>query len=300
MKRLALFALLGAGCLTLDPFYFGNEPVDEYRWDADPCDPQLQGEISEAEHVLLGGPPPSCHPSLIGPGHRTEGFVDVDGVAIHWVYARREGARATIFYSHGTGRHLGRYWDRVELMWGLGFNVMIYDYPGYGRSEGEPDEAGIFAAARAVLELLPTMPGVDSRRVFFMGYSLGGAPTYEMALAGSRGELRVRPRGVLTEAAFCSTQALIEDGSRLDLPVEFFSDNPFDNCAKIGGIAPDVPIAIVHGADDSFVVPTHARRLQNAAGRDVELTFIEGADHDQVPTAGGDEYEALLTEFFSR
>ena len=74
--RLGLLpACLTGACLTVDGFFFDHRPVDEYRWDdEDPCDPQLQGELVEHEHRLEGGPPPSCHPSRVPPGDRTEGF----------------------------------------------------------------------------------------------------------------------------------------------------------------------------------------------------------------------------------
>ncbi len=300
MRRWLAAAVLGCSCLTLDPFFFGNESVESYGWDDSPCDPQLLGELAEAEHELRGGPEPSCHPSTIPPEARTEDFVLAEGVRIHYVYAERQDAIATVFYSHGTGRHIGRYWDRVELMWELGFNVMIYDYPGYGRSGGEPDEAGVYAAAEAAFAVLPDMPGVDPQRVFLMGYSLGGAPTYEMALRGSRGQLPITPRGVVSEAAFCSTEALIEDGARLDLPVEFLSNNRFDNCAKISKLDRDLPVMILHGGSDSFVTPVHARRLEEAAGRAVSLIWVEDADHTQLPTLGGVRYTDALVEFFSR
>jgi len=222
-----------------------------------------------------------------------------DGREIHYVFAHRPGATATIFYSHGTGRHIGRYWDRVELMWSLGYHVMIYDYPGYGRSEGEPDQAGVFASATAVLEqALPQMPDVDLDQVFFMGYSLGGGPTYELAARASEGELAVRPLGVISEAAFCSTEALVQDGTRLDLPGPFLSHNPFDNCGKIAQLDPAIPVMIIHGSGDIFVVPVHARLLRDAAASDeVILHWAEGADHSEIPVVAGDTYERWLQEF---
>ena len=295
--------LLAGACQTLDPFTFSNEPVEDYGWDDDPCDPQLQGEITEAEHRLAGGPAPSCHPSQVSADLRHEGFVSLeDGRKIHYVYAHRPDALTTIFYSHGTSRHLGRYWDRVELMWSWGYNVMIYDYPGSGRSEGEPDQAGLYESAQAVLErILPDMPGVDLDRVVFMGYSLGGAPTYELASLAHTGDLAVVPQGVVTEAAFCSNEALIQDGSRLDLPLEFLSDNPFDNCAAIARLDPDLPVLIMHGEADDFIVPLQAHMLRDAAvGNDVTLFLVPGADHSEAPVAGGELYDQTLREFFDR
>ncbi|MCH9680687.1 MAG: alpha/beta fold hydrolase [Deltaproteobacteria bacterium] len=294
MRRALLMTLgLASACLTLDPFLFNNQDVERYGWDDDPCDPQLRGELTEAEHRLNGGPAPRCHPSVVPPEQRVEDFVTLaDGRRIHYVFAHHDDAEATIFYSHGTSRHLGRYWDRVELMWSMGYNVMVYDYPGYGRSDGEPDEAGVYAAAVAVFEdVLPQMPGVDTSRVFLLGYSLGGGPTYELALRASEGTLSTVPRGVVSEAAFCSIEALVRDGSRLDLPGTFLADHALDNCAKIARLDPRMPVMIMHGNADSFIVPTHADLLLDAAAGDVEYVEIDGADHTEVPTVMGDDYE---------
>jgi hypothetical protein len=286
-------------CLTLDSFFFTPEPVDEYRWDADdPCDPQLVGEIADAEHEVNGGPEPTCHPSLVPPEDRTEAFVAAAGNEIHYVYARRENAIGTIFYSHGRARHLGRYWDRAELMWGLGYNVMIYDYPGYGRSSGEPDEDGMNAAADAVLEVLPTMPGYDPDAVFFMGYSLGGSPAYEMALRAARGEIDVIPQALLSESAFCSTETLVQDGSYTNLTVEFLSNNPFDNCAKIREVSESFPVRILHGEADDFLTPIHAKLLEEASAGSAELIWFPEADHSELPVVEPQAYEDALTEFF--
>ncbi len=287
-------------CLTVDPFFFDNRPVEEYRWDDDPCDPLLQGELSEAEHRLAGGPPPSCHPSLVPPDLRTEDFVELpSGERIHYVYAHQPTAEVTIFFSHGTSWHLGRYWERVELLWDLGYNVMIYDYPGYGRSEGEPSEAGVYASAQAVLEdALPQMPGVDPDNVFFVGYSLGGAPTYELALRASEGQLSIVPRGVISESTFCSAQTLGQDASRLDLPGELLAEAAWDNCGKIARLDPTMPVMILHGREDDFLLPVHAKELGDAAtGDDVTQHWVDGADHSELPVVGGAEYLGWITGF---
>ena len=278
MRRCAPALLLLASCLSLDPFLFGNEPVDEYGWDDDPCDPLLTGEVTE-----------ECHPSRVPPEERTEGFVD----GIHYVFAHRPGATTTIFYSHGTGRHLGRYWDRVELMWELGFNVMIYDYPGYGRSEGEPDEASVYASAEAVLGVLPSMPDVDPAQVVFLGYSLGGGPTYEMALNGP-----ITPRAVVSEATFCSIEALVQDGAKLSIPGGFLSTVAFDNCAKAAQLPETIPVTIIHGADDDFVLPDHGRALARAVGEGVTLHMVPGAGHSTIPAVARADYERWLLEAF--
>jgi pimeloyl-ACP methyl ester carboxylesterase len=247
---LALVCTTGA-CLTLDGFIFTNEKVDAYGWDDDPCDPQLQGELSENEELLNDGPPASCHPSLIDLAHRSEGMLELADREVHWMYARADGATTTIFYSHGRSKHLGRYWDRVELLWSLGFNVLTYDYPQYGRSTGSVlDEHTMDENAEAMLEMLDTLEGVDPERVFYYGYSLGSAPTTSMALRAFERDDLPRPLGIVLESPFCSVEALVQDGSFLDFPGGFFADNELDNCARIGKIDESVELMILHGAQD--------------------------------------------------
>ncbi|TPV96946.1 MAG: alpha/beta hydrolase [Myxococcales bacterium FL481] len=289
--------IVATGCSTLDPFFFTNEHSDGYAWDADPCDPQLQGELAEVAHARLGGPPPDCHPSTVPAARRHEGLLTISGRDVHYVFAERIDPIATIFYSHGRSQHLGRYWDRVELLWNLGYSVMIYDYPGYGRSEGEPDEQGIYASAVAVFERLRTMPGVDLDAVYLYGYSLGGAPTYELARRASHGELSPVPRGVISESAFCSTETLVQDGAYLNLPVEFVATNRFDSCSAISKLDPQLPVLILHGTKDTFLLPVHARKLRDASQGRAQLTWIDGADHIEIPTIGDTTYLDAVAGF---
>ncbi|MEE9386955.1 MAG: alpha/beta hydrolase [Nannocystaceae bacterium] len=302
VRKTAIATLIlgaGSGCLTLDPFLYTPEVVEMFGWDDDPCDPQLAGELAEVEHQKNGAPAAGCHPSFIPADSRHEGFVQAEGRQVHYVFAHRENARATIFYSHGRSKHLGRYWDRVERLWQLGFSVLIYDYPGYGRSEGEPNEAGIRANAMAAVELLPTLVDVDAENVYFMGYSMGGAPTLAMALFASSGAIDTRPRALVTESAFCSTETLIEDGSYLNLPVEFLAENAFDNCSALSQLDGEFPVLIMHGAGDSFVLPVHAKKLLAASEGEAELFMVAGADHIELPGVGGEAYVNRLVGFLS-
>ncbi len=279
----ACAALLATGgCTSLDPFLFKPEKVDEYHWDE--IDPQLDGELTDP------------HPSLVGPEDRFEGFTEAGGRQVHYVFARRPGAKDTIFYSHGNRKHLGRYWDRVELMWQLGYNVMIYDYPGFGRSEGEPSEEGIYENAQAVLDVLPTMPEVDPARVWLFGYSLGGGPTYELAARAERGET-LAPLGVISEAAFCSIAALVQDGAFLDLPASYVANYEFDNCAKAATLT--VPLLLIHGADDTFLVPRHAEMLAASAPQ-AQLEIVPGAEHSDIPLVAGTAYQGWIQAFIAQ
>lgn len=268
------------GC-TVDGLFFSPIAVDGYDFDSG-RDPALAGEIS------------APHPSRIDAAHRQEGWMRTGDGELHWVFARQDGTRDAILYSHGNSAHLGRYWDRVERLWALGYHVFIYDYPGYGRSEGSPSERGVFDAAQAALETLAARPDVD--RIWLYGYSLGGAPTFELAARAERGEAPA-VGGVITEAAWCSAEDLLQDGALVNVPGHFATDLVMDSCARAAELR-DTPLFLMHGTDDETI---HVRQmgLLEQAARHVEVRAerIEGATHTDVPLRA-DRYDAWVRGFF--
>lgn len=292
MRQVLLLGAVGlvglSGCMNLDDFLFNPTRVEApYRFDE--ASPELDGDLD----------PNGPHASRIPRWARTEGFVEsAAGDEIHWVYAHLPGARDTILYSHGNAHHLARYWDRVELLWEGGYNVLIYDYPGYGRSSGSPTEPGVLASAEAVLDVLRTLPGVDPERIFGIGFSLGGAPTFHLAARGARGEGPALA-GISTEAAFCSIEALVEDGAGLDLPVGYVSTLRFDNCARMAELR-GLPVLLRHGDADDFVLPRHATLLEAQGDDAVELEWAVGANHSDIPLVLGDAYLEGLNRLSAR
>ena len=154
---------------------------------------------------------------------------------------------------------------------------------------GEPFPAPTKAAvenADAVLALLPTMPEVDAERVWFFGYSLGGGPAYEFAARAERGEALV-PLGLLSEAAFCSVAALVQDGGFLDLPPSYLTTFEFDNCAKAATLT--VPVLLIHGEQDPLIPVEQAHWMYDAlsqAGKTVEIKIYPNEAHCVVDPAG--------------
>jgi alpha-beta hydrolase superfamily lysophospholipase len=272
---IAASAALLAACLGVDTFFFAARRVEAYRFDE--ADPEMDGDLS------------APHPSIVPASLRAEGLLTSDeGDTIHWVLARHpEGAaRATILLSHGNGPHLGRFWDRVELLWQLGFQVAIYDYPGFGRSTGRPSEPGMIAAGRAVLAMLADRPDVDRARLVLYGHSLGGAPTFELAVRARRGELDVPVAAVVGENVWCSMQELLTDGVFLDLPRELFSDLRFDNCAALAALR-GVRVLLLHGGRDRIVSGRQLALLVASAAEPPEVHVVPDAGHVDVSTSGG-------------
>src|SRR5262249_11571951 len=105
-----------------------------------------------------------------------------DGTAIHARWRPHPASRGALLYCHGNAGNLEkRGWAVRELGEALGESVLIFDYPGYGRSGGEPGEAGCYAAADAAYEWLVRDCGVRAEDILLYGESLGGGVAVDLA-----------------------------------------------------------------------------------------------------------------------
>ncbi|UJR78442.1 alpha/beta hydrolase [Sandaracinus amylolyticus] len=284
MKRALVIATLAfAACVQIETFFFAGRSIDAYRWDE--AAPELDGDLSDA------------HPSIVPAADRIEGFVSLDDEReVHWVFARRPGATTTFVYSHGNGPHLGRFWDRVERLWELGHHVLIYDYPGYGRSTGESSEAALYESIDAIWEqVVPSIPEIDPERTLLYGHSLGGGPTFHLAARAQHASHR--PRGVIAESVWCSIEAQIQEGAFLDLPRELLAHLEIDNCARTAELDASTPITLLQGTEDDVTSPRQSELIESAATRaPVTRILVEGAHHADLPNVAGDRYREWIDE----
>ncbi len=284
--RAMLFSIVVAvlatlpSCASLDAFLYNGKHVDAYTFSYPAGTPSAwQVPAAQREEPVI-----------------TRG----DGTRVYAVFLRRpapeDRTAPTVLYHHGNKWGIDEYWVRISHLWALGANVLAYEYPGYGRADGTPTEAGIYANARAALAWLRGLgTGIDQGRLFHYGYSLGGGPAVDTAKNGGP------YRGLITESTFASVAALVSDGS-LVVPRSFVTENQFDSAAKIRAAAqaadPAVGVLIFHGDADDFVQPKYATTLDDAIGDAAphRKILVPGANHDGVPdgTAWEPEMKAFL------
>lgn len=262
MRRLFFCALVLLACASLDSFLYNGQHVDAYSFPYDDGTPEAW---------------------KVPPAQREEATLTADDGSTTYAVTAWQLDRAhapTILYHHGNKWGIDAYWTRVGHLWSLGANVIIYDYPGYGRCDGTPTEAGIYSHARAAWAYLQAQD-IDRSRIYHYGYSLGGGPAIEMAKD-------VGPfHGLILESTFASVAALVEDGS-LVVPRSFVTSNRFDNVTKVRVAATnaDVGALLFHGTADDFVNPKYVDQLGAAIGDAAphEVVKVDGADHDGVPS----------------
>jgi hypothetical protein len=212
-----------------------------------------------------------------------------DSVEIHAWFAPAESAKATLVVSHGNAGNISHRSILFRSLQRHGFNVLMYDYRGYGRSEGTPTEDGIYKDGIAAYDFAASLPEVNRDRLFLWGTSLGGAVAIDVAT-------HRRPAGMILESTFTSAKDVARLAYPL-LPVQFFMRTKLNSIEKIRTLS--APLMVIHGADDSIIPIALGRRLFNAANEPKEFYEIPKADHNDTFFIGGDEYFSRIDRFIA-
>jgi fermentation-respiration switch protein FrsA (DUF1100 family) len=195
------------------------------------------------------------------------------GDAIHcWFTAPKDWVpeRGAILYSHGSGSNLSRISGRA-YRWRepLGRAMLLYDYPGYGKSSGRPSEDGCYAAGEAAFEWLVEENKVPPGEILLVGESLGCAVSTELA---TRHDARL----LVLQGGFAS----FPDMAQIRFPVfpsRWLVHNKMDNEAKVGRAR--CPVFVSHGTDDAVVPFGQGERVFNAAAEPKRFWRVEGGKH---------------------
>ncbi len=217
-------------------------------------------------------------PADAGLAYRDVWLQTDDGERLHgWWVQRRAAALGHVLLCHGNAGNVG---DRVlhaAVLTAAGFDVLLFDYRGYGHSSGTPSEQGTYRDARAALSCLLGQPDVDCARVLYLGESLGGAVALELALAHP-------PAGLVLLSAFTSVREM----GRLHygmIPTALVPD-AYPSLRLIADLR--APLLVLHGEDDMIVPVEQGRALFDAAPDPKRLRILPGVGHnDIVSSAGG-------------
>jgi len=235
-------------------------------------------------------------PSEIGVSYDDVFFESADGTHLHgwWLPSRRPVTVAgsdpdaalspTVLFVHGNAGNLGSHLGGVYWLPSRGYNVFLFDYRGFGRSDGKADLPGAYEDTRAALRAVAARADVDRERLFLLGQSIGAAVALPAA-ASLREEIALRALVIDSAPSDFRDIAREKLGSfwltwPLQWPLSLTipgRPRPLDAVAVLDGTR----ILYLHGAADEIVPLHHTQRLA-AAGGASQIIVVDGADHVQA------------------
>lgn len=222
-------------------------------------------------------------PADVGIDYRDLYFHAADGTLLHgWFLPARGEAKGTILFLHGNAENISTHLGSVWWLPAEGYNVFLYDYRGYGYSEGKPSLDGLMSDFEGALGKARTLPEIEGKPIVVFGQSLGGAVSIS---AVARSPQREAITGVIVEGAFSDYHRIAREKLAdfwltwpLQWPLSLTIHNgysPLDDVAKLSPL----PVLIIRDGSDAIIPGHHATDLFNAAAEPKRYWVAEGAPH---------------------
>ena len=210
-------------------------------------------------------------------------FTAVDGTRLHgWFLPAQGEVKGTVLHLHGNAANIGDHVWAVRWLPPAGYQVLTFDYRGYGRSQGETSLAGAQQDIDAALGFLLQRADVEPKQVVVLAQSLGGAMgIYNLAHSPWRSQVRL----LVVDSAFSSYQGIAREkmaASWLTWPLQWL---PFlllsDDYApqqSVANLTP-MPVLFIHGTGDEVVPAHHSEQLYAAANSPKTLWLLPNVPH---------------------
>lgn len=211
-----------------------------------------------------------------------------DNVTINAWLVKSSTQRGTLIFCHGNAGNIGDRLEKILLFHQMGLNVLIVDYRGYGKSQGQPSEAGIYKDAVAAYDYLRSRKDIDHSSIVGYGDSLGGAVVIDLATKRDLAAL-------ISHSSFTSAA----DMAKTIYPFvpSFLLGTKLDSVAKVRTTA--VPKLFIHSRADEIVPFRLGERLYQAAAQPKEFLELSGG-HNDTPVDAQEKMAREIIIFLRR
>ncbi len=218
-------------------------------------------------------------------------FRGANGAQLHGWFFDKPGAKKTIMFSHGnTGNLTGRL-NIVRLLLETGSSVFIYDYRGYGRSQGIPTVEGICKDGVLAFDYLIGEHGHKPTDIVLYGESLGTAVSCEIAAERSCSAL-------VLQSGFSSLRKIGQQTFPfMKIYPQMLFPKPFLNAAERVASRTGYPLLIIHGSKDQVVPFSHAEEVYAAASEPKRFVHLPDCAHSDIWCTSPEKFVSSLIEF---
>jgi len=210
-------------------------------------------------------------PAVYGLSNINETFISSkDGIKLQLWQHQAKPNYTTIVYFHGNAFHLGERAAKFSTFADEGFGLVVVSYRGFGKSDGSPNEQGIYDDARAAIDYALTELHIPQQQLIYFGESLGSGVAVQMATERP-------PAFLVLEAAYTSVETRSAELYPFIIGVRYLVMDKYNSLAKISHI--NCPLVMLHGDKDSIIPLSHAHKLFAAANQPKELIVYQGVNH---------------------
>lgn len=200
---------------------------------------------------------------------------------INAVYLEHPGAPFTILFSHGNAEDLGKVVPFMRQFYDNGYSVLMYEYRGYGTSDGSPSVRNSYEDIDAAYHWLVQEKRIDPGRLIVQGRSVGGGPSAWLAAHRKVG-------GLVLESTFVSAFRV-----KTHWPLV-----PWDLFNSLKHIRQTTcPVLVMHGCEDEIIPFWHGEKLYAAAPGPKMNLWIDGARHNDYAYVAGEAYFRAFESF---
>jgi len=228
-------------------------------------------------------------PDAVGLSYEDVRIEVPDAMRLHGWYIPADQPRGVILFCHGNAGNISHRLESITIFNQLGLSVLIFDYRGYGLSQGRPSEKGTYQDAEAAWDYLVRQREISPERIIIFGRSLGGP--IAARTAGNR-----PARLLILESTFTS---LPEVASKLfpGFPVKWISRYQYKTCAYLQRIT--CPVLVIHSPEDDVIPYSLGLKLFKKAGRPKDFLEIRGG-HNEGFLLSGKAYRDGLQSFLGK
>ena len=240
--------------------------------------------LRQKRYIYRPGKKVETTPESIGLHYKEIALQTDDGITIQAWYIPADAPNAqhktkTILYCHGNAGDLADRIDIIQKIHALGFHTLIFDYHGYGNSQGTPSEEATHLDALAAWKQLTQKQNIPADNIIIYGRSLGAAVATRLAATHT-------PHALILDGAFTSIPAMARKKFPL-LPVILFTRHSYDNLSTIRQIK--CPLLIAHGKTDKTCPYKHGRQIFHAAPEPKQFIDLT-CGHEQTAFENSPEF----------
>lgn len=244
--------------------------------------------FNQSRLIYYPDPTIAATPDNIGLAFRDVTFTAMDGVRLSGWFIPADQPKGTILFCHGNAGNISHRLETIAIFNQLGYSTFIFDYRGYGTSQGTPSEEGTYLDVEGAWQYLVQQEKTPPDNIIPFGRSLGGA--IAAWISGSK-----KPKACIIESSFTSVPDIAASLYSF-LPTKILCRFQYNSLTAVKKIS--CPLLIVHSVDDEIIPFSHGEKIFQAAAKPKTFLKIHG-DHNNGFRQSGAAYTSGLQNFLS-